>query len=115
VSEDYIEPTLPNEPAGFYSHYKNPDKLYYVIGCCTNRTTGRREVVYLALYDSDQALHTRHVDEFLSTVSDLSYVQRFSKASRIGATSVDQALDRFKTMLDGLEDAACGSEGVWES
>lgn len=53
---------------GFYSHYKNPDKLYFVLGCATNRTTGEREVVYLACYENDQRLHTRHVDNWNTDV-----------------------------------------------
>lgn len=75
------------EPArGFYTHYKNPDKLYFVFGCATNWTTNQREVVYLACYENEQRLHTRDLEEWNMDVwirkenpEGGDYVSRFTR------------------------------------
>lgn len=84
---------------GCYSHHKNLDKLYFVLGCATNRTTGQREVVYLACYENDQRLHTRDVDNWNTPV-------------KAGATLTDGLVPRFTRVptpdmfwTDYLEDA----------
>lgn len=74
---------LPAIKPGIYTHYKNSEKQYRVLGVATHTESGEYMVVYQALYSTedlgDQPLFVRPYEMFIEDVEvDGKRVPRFT-------------------------------------